>query len=118
MIEKRAVQPEVGMHVVSDIRDSSGRLLIQANTELTAKHIRALKMWGVSHVYIEYDNGLAEADEGISQLTPEQEAVVRKQVVARFSLVSLDHPVMERLFTYSLDKLARQFARKESKHAL
>lgn len=43
---------KVGMQVAADVRDRRGRMLLSSDTVLTVKHIKVLKMWGVSSVTV------------------------------------------------------------------
>ena len=35
-----------GMVLMSDVRDRSGRLLLECGTEINAKHLRMFRTWG------------------------------------------------------------------------
>ena len=53
MAKVRVKNLKLGMVLASHARDPNGRLLLPAGEEVTDKHIRTLKAWGISEVDIE-----------------------------------------------------------------
>ena len=86
------------MKLTDDVRDRTGRFLLGAGDELTSKHLRIFRMWGVLEVSItgvEADGDAAclpgDAD---PRLLEEAEAAL----LPRFGCVDLEHPVFRELF--------------------
>ncbi len=48
-------QVRPGMVVATEVTDRRGRLLIAAGSELSERHVQALRMWGVTHLEVEGD---------------------------------------------------------------
>ena len=88
-----------GMVLADDLRDSMGRFLLPGGIDLTEKHIRILKMWGVVEAKItdtdtDDDIALDEIDPALVEMA---EQVTRK----RFVYSGVDHPVTRELFRFS-----------------
>ncbi len=101
---------QTGMTVAEDVKDIHGRLLIPAGIDLTDKHLRALKLWGIPAVQIQStDETLAPVDLGA--LPPKVMEQLKAEVMDIFhhnmSLSKL--PVFETLFTQCVLRLARNF---------
>lgn len=50
-----ADQVRPGMVVATEVLDRRGRLLIPTGSELSERHVQALRMWGVTHLEVEGD---------------------------------------------------------------
>ena len=95
------------MVLAAEVTDRRGRLLIPAGEALSAKHLHALKMWGVAHVEIE---GKGPAEPAAS---PVDEATLRRateDVRELFSNCGLTHPLLAELHRISLERRAREMA--------
>ncbi|ADU65368.1 hypothetical protein LGV61_02985 [Desulfurispirillum indicum] len=94
---------EVGMVVSADVFDQSGRLLFSADTEITEKHIKVLKTWGVTEVAV-YGSDPDSADELLEHIDPARIEAARKRVAQLFRYASSsDDPC-----TAELKRLAQQ----------
>jgi hypothetical protein len=98
----RIDQLQVGDVVASDVRDVSGKRLVNKGVALTARHVRALRMWGAEAIAVDGDDlPVPPVSEPIS---PEEAARLRDRLGRIFRLAPLDHPAMARLFEISLNR--------------
>ncbi len=95
MAKVRVKYLKLGMVLSSHARDPNGRLLLPAGEEITDKHIRTLKAWGIAEVDIE-DN----KDE-VGQLSGNKEKSVPNQVKEEvdelFRYSNRKHPAIKEL---------------------
>ncbi len=64
MAIKRLSEISPGMVLAGDVRDMSGRLLLSTGGEISKKHLRIFKMWGVSEADIEEPAAAGSETEG------------------------------------------------------
>jgi hypothetical protein len=93
-----------GMTLSAELRESGGRLLLPAATELTDRHLRYLQMWGVAEVEVDGGPGAVEPDSG---LTPELLAHAEAELAPRFRHVDLTHPAAAFVFGHCAARLAQ-----------
>ena len=107
---------ETGMITASDVFDQSGRMLFPAQTEISAKHIKVLKTWGVNEVEIVGDDDEQETPE---THTPTLDPAViaaaqeRLQLLFRFN-PSGDDPLVAELQRLCLQRLLSQLSEGET----
>ena len=100
-----------GMVLASAVHDRSGRLLLDSDTELTAKHLRMFRTWGISEadiVGIEEQGSAATHDDDVD---PELLKKVEGDLRRLFCNANLDYPVMEELFRLCLLRKVRHESR-------
>lgn len=95
-----------GMRLEKDIHDKSGRLLATAETELTDKHIRIFKCWGIAHAEITHEHPESPPEEAEISVEAMQQATAAATHL--FRLANPEHPAVERLFALSRDRMARR----------
>ena len=97
-----------GMRLASSVTDQRGRVLLVPGCEITEKHLRILRMWGIIEADIQ---GVEKVDAAAKALT-EIDPVVLKQAEdsARqlFARTDLDHPAVQELFRQCTLRLARR----------
>jgi hypothetical protein len=95
MAKVRIKYLKLGMVLASHARDPNGRLLLPAGEEITDKHIRTLKAWGIAEVDIE-----GNKDE-VSPLSGSKEGSVPNQVKEEvdelFRYSNRKHPAIKEL---------------------
>ncbi len=86
--------------LAEELRDINGRLLLAKGRKIQQKHIRILKLWGITEVDI---IGEAETEEPLKQ-TEERQRVREVTEATRevFRHADLDHPAMAELFRLSV----------------
>jgi HD-like signal output (HDOD) protein len=72
-----------GMRLREDVTDRHGRLIISAGTTLHERHLRALKLWGVSEVRVHGDS-----------LVPPPSREPPDSLLGLFALSDLNHPMI------------------------
>jgi len=87
------------MVLASHTRDSNGRLLLTAGEEITDKHIRILKAWGITGIDIEGYENEERAGEGESSVASAEQILprVREEVDELFRYTDRQHPVIKEL---------------------
>jgi len=85
-----------GMILAEDARDIASRLLLSRGQRIHAKHIRILRIWGVSQVVVEGDDG----DEQPAKVLPDPERLeeAKKYTKIIFAHLDRDHPTIRELF--------------------
>ena len=90
------IQP--GMVLNSDLKDRNGRILLKAETPITEKHLKILKMWGI----LEADIQGVEKETVVSKENIEIDPILQKKVETelsqRFCHTNRQHPFMSELF--------------------
>lgn len=85
-----------GMVLGSDVKDLSGRMLLQSGTEIQEKHLRVFRTWGVLGVDVAGEEGVECDKPGVElcDLPPEAIVAIEGEIERRFIGVDLSHPVM------------------------
>ncbi|HEX9078810.1 MAG TPA: hypothetical protein VF795_04410 [Desulfuromonadaceae bacterium] len=87
-----------GMLLKSDVCDRSGRLLLPAGGELTDRHLKIFRTWGVLEADIE-DGDALEAPQELAgaDVDPVRLAAAEEEVRRRFRLNDPEHPAIREL---------------------
>lgn len=94
------------MRLEEDVLDRSGRLLATADTELTDRHIRVFKSWGIAQARITHGQPDIPAGQPPISIEARQQAMAAAQHL--FRLANLEHPAMARLHALSVERLAKR----------
>lgn len=105
---------EAGMVLADAVHDGQGRLLIQQETELTDRHLRAFQLWGIVSVKI---LAAAGAEPEPPPISPEILARAEETVRARFRHNDLQHPLIAAVFRLCVMREARRLAGQGLVHA-
>lgn len=107
---------EVGMKLACALHDRQGHLLIAQNTELTEKHIRALKLWGFSSVDVytadDHRNVGATPEVAVSADAMERANEMTADAF-RHNAAHKNHPLFTQLFSFYLARLSPELTGKE-----
>jgi putative nucleotidyltransferase with HDIG domain len=87
-----------GMTVAEDIYDRNGRFLLSEGVKLTAKHLRVLKVWGITEVHIAGAKKRDSSASEISELSPELIREASEIVAKRFLRMDMENEVVRELF--------------------
>lgn len=99
MAKVRLKDLKLGMVLASHARDPNGRLLLPAGEEITDKHIRTFKAWGMAEVDVEGDKDEA----GVPASQPAVKKVktvpvqVQEEVDELFRYSNREHPAIKEL---------------------
>jgi len=87
-----------GMVLANHAKDPNGRLLLSVGEEITDKHIRTFKAWGITEVEIDSGDEDGVIDGQPSEINVEQvPAQVREEVDELFRYTDRQHPIIEEL---------------------
>jgi len=89
------------MVLSEDVRDLNTRLLLSKNLKIKSKHIRTLKMWGITEVNVVTDDTVYE-ETTKKEIDPELLERVKESTKYLFRHVDLGHPAMQELFRLSV----------------
>lgn len=113
---------KTGMKVAQDVNDSTGRFLIGKGVVIEEKHIRILKMWGVTSVDIEGANREQAAQDEIDQIDPALLPIIREYVDSRFYQPAIpltddsrDHEALSEIKHACVLRTAKRIANREIK---
>ncbi len=88
---------ETGMTLASDVKDSTGRLLLGEGTELTQKHLMIFRTWGVEEADIA---GIDDVDRSVqlpAEITQGQLEEAEQDLAPLFRHAGLNHPAIREL---------------------
>jgi len=89
------------MVLSEDVRDLNTRLLLSKNLKIQSKHIRTLKMWGITEVNVVLDDPDFE-EPTTKKIDPETLEKIKESTKKLFHHVDLEHPAMQELFRLSV----------------
>jgi len=89
-----------GMILDEEVRDINGRLLLKRDKKIDTAHIRIFKIWGVTEVNIQGNNGSRNASG--EPADPEAVEKIRESTKDLFRHVDLEHPANKELFRISV----------------
>ena len=101
---------EPGMVLSGPVKDRLGRVLLDGGKELTEKHIRLFKMWGVTEAEVE---GVAQEDviaRAVAAIDPEQVREAEQQTRELFNQSVPDHPAMKELWRLAIQRRIRSMS--------
>ncbi len=99
-----------GMVLMSDVRDRSGRLLLECGTEINAKHLRMFRTWGITEADIVTVDGHADGPASAAA-DPELLRDAENALRPLFCNANLSYPAMGELFRLSLLRKVRNESR-------
>ncbi|TVR15285.1 MAG: hypothetical protein EA401_03000 [Planctomycetota bacterium] len=88
-----------GQTLGADVRDTRGQVLLKAGTVLNQKHLRTLKLWGVSRVLLSHEVATGSQQAVIDRKQLERYAVHERQ---RFCRCDLGHPLLHHLYLLAI----------------
>jgi HD-like signal output (HDOD) protein len=89
------------MVLSEDVRDLNTRLLLSKGLKIQSKHIRTLKMWGITEVNVVTDKTDYEGTTA-KDIDPESLEGLEEDTKELFCHVDLEHPAMKELFRLSV----------------
>jgi HD-like signal output (HDOD) protein len=90
-----------GMVLDEEVRDINGRLLLKTDKEIQPSHIRIFKIWGVTEVNIQGNNGDKSPITGPA--SSERIEKIREKTKKLFCHVDLEHPAIKEIFRISVE---------------
>lgn len=98
---------KVGMELVSDVNDLTGRTLLKTGAKITKKHLTIFKSWGITEADVEGFKNEDIDDHIGKELSPESLAKAKAEVSALFSNSNLSHPAIKELFNLCMLKKSK-----------
>jgi HD-like signal output (HDOD) protein len=89
-----------GMILSEDVRDINSRLLLSKGQEIISKHLRILKIWGITEV--EVVGNPEEKSNEVLERNPEQLAHIQSATDQMFQHLDLQHPTIEEIYQAAL----------------
>lgn len=109
IINLEDIQP--GMTLGAEVKDYTGRVLLCAGSEITCKHLKILKMWGITEADI---RGI-EKEEVALKTTAQLDPLLRQEAEAQgrelFRHTDLEHPFIKELFRLFTVRIVRHKSR-------
>jgi len=99
MVNVRVKDLKQGMILANHAKDPNGRLLLAIGEEITDKHIRTFKAWGITEVEIDsYRDEDGVIDGQPSEINVEQvPRQVREEMDELFRYTDSQHPIIKEL---------------------
>jgi HD-like signal output (HDOD) protein len=90
-----------GMILDEEVRDINGRLLLKKDKKIQSSHIRIFKIWGVTEVNIQGNNG--DKNPSTRPDCPEKKEIIEEKTRDLFRHVDMDHPAIKEIFRISVE---------------
>jgi hypothetical protein len=103
-----------GMILAKDLRDRSGLILLSAGHEITEKHLKILRMWGIMEAEIEGVTREETISRTISQIDPVLLREAEIQVREQFRHADLSNPFVNELFRLLILRRVHETSGEES----
>ena len=99
------IQP--GMILARDAKDHSGRVLLAAGSQITEKHLRVLRIWGVSEAEIQGVDQEDISDQTASQTDPALLQAAEQNMQELFVFSDKTHPAIVELMRLGVVRALR-----------
>jgi hypothetical protein len=93
-----------GMILIEDVVHMNGRILMRADNELTEKHIKILKTWGILTVNVVQNEQAAAGTTDKPVVSPEECRAVEERLRKLFRHADLAHPALAEIFRYRVSE--------------
>ncbi len=97
------------MVLSADVKDRGGRMLLKSGVELTEKHLKVFKTWGISRVEIEGEECVTSLQEVIDA-HPELKLEAESAVKEPFMHVDIEHPFFSELIELWIERRVKRRA--------
>jgi len=98
-------QAQPGMILAQPVSNTNGRVLLPAGCEISDKHIKAMKMWGIVDLCVkggdENDNGQTHA------VSPEKLEAAKASLAEVFKHANTGTPIMDAIYVAAIAYHAR-----------
>ena len=92
---------ELGAVLSDDVKDVNGRMLLSAGMEITEKHLKIFKTWGVTEVSIVGEDSLEdEVEIDLSDIDPALMKQIEQSIDKHFIHCDKNHPSIHELIDY------------------
>lgn len=104
-----------GMCVIHPVVNHLGQVIIESGEEVTEKHLRVFRMWGITEVNVKSETGAAHADSAVNNIPQEIIDQARIHVKNRFRHTHFTDPAIHALAKINLNTTIRRLM-KEAAH--
>ncbi len=102
---------KIGMILHSDLLDSRGRFLLGRGSQIEEKHIRVMKIWGITAADVEGVNKESINKEALAQIDPTILKEARSWVDSIFSCSDKSHEALEELKRLCIIRISEKLAK-------
>ena len=103
-----------GMVLNSEVRNHSGRLLLNAGTEITERHIYIFRTWGITEVDIQGVSREDIAPEESGHADPAILGEAEDELRGIFRFTDREHPAIKELFRLCTLRKVRTLSRRDA----
>lgn len=97
-----------GRILAADVKNSHGQLLVKKGAEISERHIRALKSWGVVEVQLEGAPEDEIVENPVETFDPVALEKARVEVLERMRHNSVEHPAIDELVRLCVRRIVLQ----------
>ena len=97
-----------GMILASEVKDRAGRVLLAAGQEITEKHLKIFKTWGVSDANIEGASQEDMVSQDLVDVDPEIHAKAEEYITAKYRHAGTPHPGLKELARLAVIRRVRE----------
>lgn len=97
-----------GMILGADVKDQNGRILLTSGHELTDRHVKIFKMWGVIEAEIQGVDREAIAEQSLADLDPAALELAEQKATELFRHADTENPVVKELFRLCTMRMVRE----------
>lgn len=102
---------QVGMVLSEDVKDRNGRLLLNSGMELSDRHLRILKIWGVTEVDIDGQTREAVEERITASIDGDLMTACEEWMVRRFRHNDMEIPAVAELLRFCTVRKAQEMTR-------
>lgn len=95
-------QLQPGMILDEPVKESFGRVLLPAGSEINEKSLRLIKMWGVIDVVIKTDEDINPGQSSLDLVSPKMREEATEAVTMLFKHTDRSSPLMQEFFRLAL----------------
>lgn len=99
---------EIGSTLSEDVKDLNGRMLLSAGSEITDKHLKIFRTWGITEVSIVGGDGLDDEEIDLTDVDPDLMKKVEQKIDDSFIHCNKTHPANHELINYIKLKTLRE----------
>jgi hypothetical protein len=103
-----------GMILAGEVKDRNGRVLLAAGQEITEKHLKIFKTWGVTDANIQ---GASQEDmvaQDLAEVDPEIHRQAEETTLARFKHAGIAHPGLKELARLATMRCVREMREEQN----
>lgn len=97
-----------GMVVTADVRNLDDMLLFPAGTELSARHLKVMRSWGISEVRVEDGDEVEDVSDPLRRLSPESLAQLEENLRSIFWKFDDSQPLQQTVYRLMLMRQVRR----------